>query len=269
MQKGSKTLFAEERQKKIVDIINAHGKIVVPELCELFGVSASTVRNDLRDLEEKSLITRTHGGAITNSKAGHELLPTIKESKMMPQKRAIARTALELINDGDIIAITSGTTTFELVRMLPQRKDLTVVTNDIMSAAWLEDNTDFNIVVLGGFLRNKYHTTFSPVRSELLDTLNVDKAFLSCNGVSSKRGVTTPNLQSALMVRDILKTASEVYLLADSSKAGVVTFANILNLHDLTAWITDDNVEAEDMETIQKETDVIVAPNEKQGENAE
>ncbi|MDD3213436.1 MAG: DeoR/GlpR family DNA-binding transcription regulator [Eubacteriales bacterium] len=254
-------MFAEERQVKIVEMINNQGKIVVPELCEVFGVSASTIRNDLRDLEEKQFLTRTHGGAISISKAGHELLPTLKESKMMPQKRAIARTALGLINDGDIIAITSGTTTFELIRLLPQRKNLTIITNDIMFACWLENNTDFSIVVLGGFLRSKYHSTISPLKSELLHSLNVDKTFLSCNGISSKRGITTPNMQSALMVRDIIHTASEVYLLADSSKAGVVTFANIINLNELTAWVTDSNIGPEDMEDIQRETDVIIAQN--------
>lgn len=118
-------------------------------LCEMFGVSSSTIRNDLKQLEGKKLITRTHGGAIRNSKMGRELSPTDKETQMMPQKKAIARAALELIDDGDIIAVTTGTTTFELVKLLPEKKNLTVVVNDIRNAVWLEDHTDFNVYILG------------------------------------------------------------------------------------------------------------------------
>ena len=110
---SNKSLFAEERQRKIIETINANGKAVVPVLCEMFGVSSSTIRNDLKQLEGKKLITRTHGGAIRNSKMGRELSPTDKETQMMPQKKAIARAALELIDDGDIIAVTTGTTTFK------------------------------------------------------------------------------------------------------------------------------------------------------------
>ena len=70
---SNKSLFAEERQRKIIETINANGKAVVPVLCEMFGVSSSTIRNDLKQLEGKKLITRTHGGAIRNSKMGREL----------------------------------------------------------------------------------------------------------------------------------------------------------------------------------------------------
>ena len=90
---SNKSLFAEERQRKIIETINANGKAVVPVLCEMFGVSSSTIRNDLKQLEGKKLITRTHGGAIRNSKMGRELSPTDKETQMMPQKKAIARAA--------------------------------------------------------------------------------------------------------------------------------------------------------------------------------
>ena len=91
---SNKSLFAEERQRKIIETINANGKAVVPVLGEMFGVSSSTIRNDLKQLESKKLITRTHGGAIRNSKMGRELSPTDKETQMMPQKKAIARAAL-------------------------------------------------------------------------------------------------------------------------------------------------------------------------------
>mgnify|MGYP000911693278 CR=1 FL=1 len=253
------TMFAEERKSKILELLNSQGKIVVPELCDTFGVSASTIRNDLRDLENEHLLTRTHGGAISNTKTGREPLPSTKESKMLKQKEAIAREALHLIEDGDTIAVISGTTSAELVKLLPQKKKLTVVLNDIHFASWLEENTDFMIYILGGFIRNKYHSVVPPIKNEMLDRLNIDKVFVSCNGATVRRGVTTPNLDNALGIQQILDASCEVYVILDSSKIGTVTFAKIIDLEDIDALITDDRIEKEDLDAFQAVTNVIVA----------
>lgn len=256
---NSSMMFAEERKSKIIELINSQGKIIVPELCDTFGVSASTIRNDLRELENEHLLTRTHGGAISNTKTSRELLPATKESKMLKQKANISKAAFDLIEDGDTIAIVSGTTSSELVKLLPQKSKLTVILNDIHFASWLEENTDFTLILLGGFIRNHYHSVISPVKSEMLDILNIDKAFVSCNGVTVKNGVTTPNLENALSIQHLLKSSCEIYILSDSSKIGTVTFAKIIDLKDITAVITDDGIEKEDLDVLQAATSVIVA----------
>ena len=256
-------IFAEERKSKIVQLLNSRGKIVVPELCDSFGVSASTIRNDLRALEDAHLLTRTHGGAISNTKTSREPLPSTKESKMMKQKENIAREAFQLIEDGDTIAVVSGTTSAELIKLLPQKSKLTVVLNDIHFASWLEENTDFMIYIPGGFIRNKYHSVIPPVRSEMLGRLNIDKAFVSCNGVTVKNGVTTPNLESAIAIQQMLESSCEIYILSDSSKIGTVTFAKIIDLRDINTLITDDGIEQEDLDEIQSVTNVIVASDQK------
>ena len=254
-----KNLFAEERQQKIIETINANGKAVVPVLCEIFGVSASTIRNDLKQLESKKLITRTHGGAIMNSKMGRELSPTDKETQMMSQKKAIARAALELIDDGDIIAITTGTTTFELVKLLPEKKNLTVVVNDIRNAVWLEDHTDFNVYILGGMVRRGYHYTTLPTKNEFLSMINIDKGFFSCNGFSAERGITAPDFETARSIREILDVCCASYLMGDSSKLGTVTFAQIAGMGDINGLIVDPDIEKEDYDSIEAMTDIILA----------
>lgn len=256
---NNNTIFAEERKSKIIELINNQGKIVVPELCDTFGVSASTIRNDLRDLENEHLLTRTHGGAISNTKTSRELLPATKESKMLKQKASIAKEAFKLIENGDTIAVISGTTSAELIKLLPQKKNLTVVLNDIHFASWLEENTDFMIFILGGFIRNKYHSVNSPLKSEMLERLNIDKAFVSCNGITVRNGVTTPNLNNALGIQQILAASCEIYVLSDSSKIGTVTFVKTIDLKDITALITDDGIEKEDLDSFQTVTNVIVA----------
>ena len=256
---SNKSLFAEERQRKIIETINANGKAVVPVLCEMFGVSSSTIRNDLKQLEGKKLITRTHGGAIRNSKMGRELSPTDKETQMMPQKKAIARAALELIDDGDIIAVTTGTTTFELVKLLPEKKNLTVVVNDIRNAVWLEDHTDFNVYILGGLVRRGYHYTTLPTRNEFLGMINIDKGFFSCNGFSVERGIPAPDFETAKSVREILDVCCASYLMSDSSKLGTVTFAQIADLGYVNGLIVDTEIEKEDFDSIVAMTDIILA----------
>ena len=255
----NRTMFAEERKRKIMQYLNSRGKIVVPELCETFGVSASTIRNDLRALEEAHLLMRTHGGAIISTKISHEPLPATEKSKMYRQKQNIAREAFQLIEDGDTIAVGSGTTSAELIQLLPQRSELTIVLNDIHFASWLEANTNFIIFILGGFVRNKYHNIVSPIKSEMLERLNIDKAFVSCNGVTVRNGVTTPNLENALGVHQMLEASCEIYVLSDSSKIGAVTFAKIIDLKEINALITDDGIEKEDLDEIKGIANVIVA----------
>lgn len=257
-ENSEKYLFAEERQRKIMEVVNTNGKAVVPVLSEMFGVSASTIRNDLRQLENRNLITRTHGGAIRNSKAGRELSPTDKESQMMPQKQAIARAALDLIDDGDIIAITTGTTTYELIKLLPVKKGLTVVVNDIRYAVWLEQNTDFNVYILGGLVRKGYHYTTLPAKNDFLSTINIDKGFFSCNGFDVKKGITAPDYETAKNVRQILDSCFETYLMSDSSKLGTVTFAQIADMGYVTSLIVDSDIEKEEYSALSAVTDVIM-----------
>lgn len=247
MPSNEKPIFAEERRRQIVSLVNAKRKIVIPELCSRFGVSASTVRNDLRDLQDEGLITRTHGGAITNSKSGFEPLPLDKETHMAEAKRAIGRRAAELVEDGDIIAVGTGTTTFELARCLDPAKEVTVILNDIYIAAYLERMEKCRIMLLGGTVRKNFHYTQMPPGGDYLSGVNIDKAFISCNGVDVRRGVTTPDPALAHDIRQIIRAASEVYVLSDSSKFGAVTFSRITGVADITAVITDRGVGEDDL----------------------
>lgn len=254
-------LFAEERKQEIIRIMQEQKKVIVPQLCDYFGVSASTIRNDLRELEKKKLLTRTHGGAIVSTKTGREYLPENRESRMAVQKRGIGAAALERIEDGDCIAIMTGTTTYELVQLLPAKKNLRIVLNDIRFADWLEKNTDFEILLLGGFLRRNYHFVTSPVPNEILRIINIDKFFISCNGVSLERGITTPDLKTATMAKEVLEVSNEKIVLSDSSKIGRVAYAQIAALGQIDELVTDEGIEDEDLEAFQKVISVTVAPN--------
>lgn len=252
-------MFAQERKQHITELVNREKKIVVPELCEIFGVSATTIRKDLKELEEANLIMRTHGGAMSISKTGYESLPASKATIMLEQKQAIAKRALELIADGDTVALLTGTTVMELVKLLPKKKDLTVIVNDLNFALWLEQNTTFRIFMLSGIIRNSYHYVTSPLPCELLSMLNIDKAFISCNGFTQKAGATTPDLENALKIKEVLDHSCSTYVLCDSSKIGSVSFAQIVAAAAVDTLITDTGISEDDFDDIATAVNIVLA----------
>jgi DeoR family fructose operon transcriptional repressor len=241
-------VFAEERKQQIMEIIHKNRKIVVPELCNYFGVSASTIRNDLRDLDDANLITRTHGGALLNSKVSLEPVPQDKQFQMYPQKLAIARQAAELVDDGDVIALCTGTSIMELAKCLLGKKKLTVVVNDIQIAGYLEKESNFTIFMLGGIIRKGFH--YVNTNGNPLPKISIDKVFFSCNGVNADMGATVPDFSLAANEAGIIAMASEAILLCDSSKIGSVTFAQIAPLEKIDVIITDSDANAQDLQDI-------------------
>ena len=169
-------LFAEERKSRIIELLNENSKLVVPDLCDYFEVSPATIRNDLRELENGGLLKRTHGGAILNTKTGYELNSYQKGVKNLAAKQAIARYAVNLVDDGDTIAIDTGTTTLEFAKLLAGKNGITAVVNDIGIAKQLEENSDTNIILTGGILRRNFHCTIGPIAQKALEGLSVDKA---------------------------------------------------------------------------------------------
>lgn len=237
------SMFAEERQHMIVDLVNREVTATVEALCDHFHVSPATIRNDLRELEERGLLKRTHGGAISNSRAGFEPDSYQKEVSRIAEKRAIAREAVRRVREGDTIALDTGTTVFELALLLPRFKDLTVVTNDMQIASFLERESSAHILLAGGMIRTNFHCTVGPLTLSSLEGLNVDKAFIACNGVTPKSGVTTPNMDLARVKEKLIAIASEAYLLADSSKMGKTSFCQFAAITDLGAIITDEGID--------------------------
>lgn len=252
-------LFAQERQSRILDILNTEKKIIVPELSARLGVSATTIRKDLKELEDSNLLLRTHGGAISISKTGFEDLPANKETIMLAEKQAIARRALEFIQDGDTIALLTGTTVMELVKLLSERSNLRIIVNDLRFALSLEQSTDCSIYMLSGLIRNNYHYVTSPLKSELLSIMNIDKAFITCNGFTAAAGATTPDLDNALKIQEVLRRTDSTYLLCDSSKIGSTAFAQIAPASEISCLITDDGITEDDKQTLMGALDTVIA----------
>lgn len=240
-------LFAEERKEQILALLSENDKLLVPELCDYFHVSPATIRNDLRELESTGMLKRTHGGALSNSKTRYEPDSYQKEVAFLNEKKEIARLAINLVEDGDTIAIDTGTTTLEFAKLLSSRKNLTVVTNDIEIARTLEMSGDANIILAGGVLRRNFHCLVGPIAVASLKDLSVDKAFMGTNGVSADIGFTTPDLGQAEIKKVMASIANEITVLCDSSKIGTKAFAQFLPLSKAARIITDSGIDDRDL----------------------
>ena len=251
--KKEEGIFAEERKHLIVDLVNKNYKTTVSQLCNEFSVSPATIRNDLRELEEAGFLKRTHGGAISNRKATYEPNSYQKEVEFIEEKKAIARVAAQCINEGDTIALDTGTTTFELAKLLVNYKNLTVVTNDLQIAAYLERNAEATVIIAGGAVRRNFHCTTGRKAIDTIRDLNVDKTFLAANGLSVKKGATTPNIDMARMKSVLVELADENILLCDSSKLDRTTFVRFADINQIDYLITDDGADTDYIDQLRRE----------------
>jgi DeoR family transcriptional regulator, fructose operon transcriptional repressor len=234
-------LFVEERKMRIIEFVEEHRKATVAELCEHFGMSSATIRNDLRDLENSNLVLRTHGGVMVKTKTGLELNSNQKVDQHLEAKKRIARAALAMIEDGDTIILDTGTSTLELARLLGERRGVTVVTNDLSIALVLEQQPETTTVFMGGIVRKNFHCTVSigDAGAQIMPGLVVDKAFMGTNGLSLNRGATTPDISTAQTKKVMVTMASAVVVLCDSSKLGRDSFAQFAPFDQIDTIMTE------------------------------
>jgi DeoR family transcriptional regulator, fructose operon transcriptional repressor len=248
-------MFVEERKSKILQRLEDEERVDVIELGKLLEVSESTVRRDLKELEEANLLKRTHGGAVSMRMATKQSVtiePSFLEKEIQhpSEKKAIARKALEWIKEGDTILLDSGTTTFYILQELKSFKHLTVVTNAIISPAFLELHSGIELLFLGGLYRPQTQSLIGMFTEQCLNLIRVDKCFIATNGVDPSIGLTTPSMAEAEIKRKMISCAQEVILVTDSSKFGKSSFAKFADLDDVDVCITDSGIREEERKSL-------------------
>lgn len=232
-------MFPEERKRRILDLVRNGDAVTVGDLSTEFGVSESTVRRDLRELEQSGLLERTHGGALPAEGTLSEPSFAEKTGQNNEEKAAIARMAATLVGDGDAIILDAGTTTLQIARLLRHRRNLTVVTNAFHIAAELSDIPEIEVIVTGGTVRGNTLALVGPTAERNLAEVNVDMVFLGTNGIDIARGLTTPTQAEAAVKRAMIAAARKVIVVADHTKFGKVAFATIAPITAAHAVISD------------------------------
>ncbi|MBN1468505.1 MAG: DeoR/GlpR transcriptional regulator [Fusobacteriaceae bacterium] len=232
-------MLTSERKRIILENIRSEGSVKLKELMELTNSSESTIRRDLNDLENKGLIVREHGGAALRN--NYEESVDDKSTLYTDEKEEIGKYAASLVQNGDCIFLDAGTTIFHIIKYL-ENKDILVVTNGINH---LEELKRYNIrtYLTGGLIKFKTKALIGRETIKTLVDYNFDKCFLGVNSISLEKGYTTPDPEEAFVKSTAKDLSKKVYVLADYTKFGKVSFAKIASLEE--AIIITDKVQKE------------------------
>lgn len=236
-------MYAEERQRYLVDRARSAGRLDVTVVATDLGVTTETIRRDLTVLERQGLLRRVHGGAIPVERLGFEPALAARDSVMTAEKERIAKSALAEVPEEGSILLDAGSTTARLAEALPTDRPLTVLVNALPTALALAPRPNLTVLLLGGRVRGR---TLAAVDSWALDALAetyVDVAFLATNGVSVQRGLTTPDHAEAAVKKAMIASARRTVLLADRTKVGVDHLVRFGTLDQVDTLITDSGLD--------------------------
>ncbi|UMB53672.1 DeoR/GlpR family DNA-binding transcription regulator [Lutibacter sp. A64] len=228
-----------ERHKLILKKLENDGFVEVADLSQEFGVSLVTIRKDLKALEEKNLLFRSHGRAIPSNPYTTEHHVNIKEKINKKEKTRIAIAAGLILKPNDSIIIASGTSVIEFAKHLKPVEGLTVLTASLNTALILAENPNIDVIQLGGIVRRSSSSVIGPTSEKMLKEFTFTKLFLGVDGIDIDFGLTTTNSMEASLNKEMIKAAQKIIVLADSSKFGKKGFGKICGLEDVDQIITD------------------------------
>lgn len=243
-------MLAAERRRAIADTLRTRGVVSVAEMADRLDTTEITLRRDLRAMAKEGLLVRTHGGAVLPAGLGHEPSFTEKARQASSEKAAIARLAASMIRPGDSIVLGPGTTTLALARLLVHNPELTVVTNSLLVAQALMDAPRVEVILTGGTLRRSIHALVGPAAEESLRALRASQAFISGNGFSADRGLSTPSPLVAATDRALASAAQQIVVLADHTKIGHETMCQTVPAARVHVLITDSSAPPDELASI-------------------
>jgi DeoR family transcriptional regulator of aga operon len=239
----TKSLIPAQRRERIQEQLSILKIVSSAELCEMLDVSEATIRRDLEWLENEGVLTRTHGGAILNERIQLEPEYQQRANRHPEEKRLIGAAAADLIEDGDIVFINSGTTTTQLIHHIRSDADITVITNNLSAALEIGD-PGFELVLLGGIFQPKSNSVAGNFALRNLGQVYANKSFIGVDGITIKHGYTVPSSAEAEVIRFMLeRTRGPVSVLADHSKWGIVSNFEVARIEDVHRVITDQGLE--------------------------
>ena len=252
----SDEMYAQERQNKILDILNKRKSISVNELTEELKFSPATIRSDLNYLSEQGLLIRTHGGATIIEKQNHlsiERNYSFREKKNHEEKKEIAKQAINYIHDGECIILDASSTCYELANLLKNTKlRLTILTNGLKAADLLKDNSNITLILIGGIVKGSSNTIEGLLGTEILNKVHVDCGFFSGHAFDIKEGLSDFNLYEVELKRKMREVSSKIFALVDHSKLNKSSIATFASTEQITTFITDHKADKEIIDSYAK-----------------
>ena len=242
------------RREHIIQLLRENGSVQVNDLSELFGVSTVTIRNDLAFLEKQGIAVRAYGGALICDANTPPLEPTLEDKSPLntSQKQHIARPAAALIHPGHRVILDSGTTTYELARLLRQHTDIIVMTNGMNVANALLEAQGVELLLTGGHLRRQSLSFYGDRAEQSLQNYHFDMLFLGVDAIDVERGISTHNEDEARLNRRMCEVVERIIVVTDSTKFNSSSLHKIIDTQRIDMIITDEGIPAESLNGLRK-----------------
>ncbi len=242
-------MFIEERHQAILDIISTNGRISTGEIQEKFDVSLDSARRDLRILEEKGLLKRTHGGAIPARQIAFSKPPKVTCKDIAEIKEnylTIAKKAVSMIKENDVVFIMQATVGYFMAQSLPTDIRIRVVTNSIVIAEELRTKDNISVILLGGEMDNK-GTCYDAFAVDMINRLRFDKSFITAACISPEFGLSIQKSQAINFWNAVINSSKETIGLFPTEKIGFESIVSICPANRLDILITDWDASEEDL----------------------
>lgn len=248
----------EERQKFILETLEAKGRLGTAELSERFAISEDTARRDLREMAAAGLVQRVHGGALPTSPADQ---PFMKRYRIAGEEKVrLARRAAQLISSGQLVIMDGGTTNLELARQLPRDLSATIVTNSPRIATETSDHPHLKVILLGGVFDQRSQMTLGAHVLGELGRINADLCILGVHGIHPETGLTTAGFDEATIKKAMMNASAEVVALVTESKFGTGSAHRFGDVADLDFVVAEDTPVARKFaKTLGKKTKLLFA----------
>lgn len=230
---------ADERQRQILVRARADGRVEVGNLASDLAVAEETVRRDLRELVDRGVLQRVHGGAYPVESAGFESNLAHRTSSLVAEKRRIAAAAAERLHGAETVYIDEGVTPQFVAEAIRPEGPLTVVTSSLLAAGALADTPQVTVLLLGGRVRGRTLATVDHWALRMLGDLVIDLAILGSNGISREHGLTTPDPAVAAVKSEVVTRSRRRLFVGLHTKFGASSFCRFAEVSDFEALITD------------------------------
>ena len=229
-----------ERRQSLIQLLQRQPGLRVLKLAHLLGVSRGTIRNDLEALEAEGILSRVHGGAVLSKQPSFfDSSFGLRFREQAEAKLLIARETSKLVSDGGSIFLDASTTVYYLAQQLYQYHRLRVLTNGIEVARLLAKDPTNTVVLIGGILNPEGSSVSGNFGEQSIRNLHVEKAFVSCSGLSLERGLTDIHLAEAELKSLAIASAHEIIALVDSSKIGEEDLTPFASIDQIAHLYTD------------------------------
>lgn len=204
-------MFAPERLRIIKGILLDKKHINVSDLSTMLNVSEVTVRRDLEKLEKENFLTRTHGGAIINddNPLDDEEYTDINDDPYYEQRVEISEIAAHMIEDNDVILLSPGLTNLCIAKKILNKRNITILTNDLNIASELAANASIKVIIPGGDMDPSAMVLTGKLTEENIKSFFVLKAFIEVEGISMQRGYTVQSIDRASVIREMVNITKE------------------------------------------------------------